>query len=234
MKILKRFLCLFIPVAKVRHKILRHDASLIRIVENGVARKPKFRELKHVFVSQMKNATGNIVQIELPIASLHLEVHFEGNNNKVTIRARTLGTWNLLFHDENGFVDIGQDCTCASCFMNVTGGGVRIGRDCMLSKEIVFYTNDAHTLFDKNAGAILNAQPSPIEIGNHCWIGQRAMLMKNTILPDDTVVGAGAVVTKKFSERFTAIAGVPAKVVRHDVGWDRATPAQFVTQPQKK
>lgn len=233
MKILKRVLCLFIPVAKVRHRILRHDTSIIRVIENGIERQPKWRELKHIFVYQAKNSVGNVVKIELPIASLHLHICFEGNNNSVIIHSQTTGTWDILFHDEDGFVDIGSNCSCVSCFMNVTGGGIRLGNDCMLSKQITFYANDAHTLFDKKTGQILNANPHPIEIGNHCWLGQGSVLMKNAILPDETVVGAGAVVTKKFTEPCTAIAGVPAKVVHQNIGWDRATPAQFATQTHK-
>ena len=44
--------------------------------------------------------------------------------------------------------------------------------------------------------------------------------MKNAQIPDETVVGIHAVVTKKFTEKYTALAGVPAKVIKtipHDV-----------------
>ena len=50
-----------------------------------------------------------------------------------------------------------------------------------------------------------------VSLGNNLWIGTHAVIM-NDISPG-TVVGAGAVVTKKFPEN-TVIAGVPAKLVR--------------------
>ena len=43
------------------------------------------------------------------------------------------------------------------------------------------------------------------------------MILKNAFLADYTIVGAGSVVTKKFSEPHTIIAGNPARVVRTDV-----------------
>ena len=43
------------------------------------------------------------------------------------------------------------------------------------------------------------------------------MLLKGTEIPDYTVVAGGAICTKKY----TIIAGVPAKVVKRDINWDR-------------
>ena len=225
---------MFIPIATVRHRILRHDSSLIRVIDNGVERKPKFHELKHIFVSQTKQMQGNVVKIELPLGSLRLKVHFEGNENTVTIHSRVAGTCDILFHDNCGFVEIGQGCTLPSCFMNVTASGIRIGNDCMGAKDLTFYANDAHALFDTESGALLNEKAPPIVIGNHCWLGKGASFTKNAVIPDDTIVGMNAVVTKTFTEKYTAIAGVPAKVVHHHIGWDRATPAQFMLQQNNK
>ncbi len=233
MKILKRFICLFIPLAKVRHRILRHDGSLLRVIENGVERKPRLGELRHIFVTQCKGAKGNVVKIELPVKSLHLTVDFEGDNNTVIFHANSMGTCSILFHDNGGFVEMGTACTFVSCFMNITGSGIRIGNDCMLSENVVFYANDAHTLFDTTNGLVLNERPKPIIVGNHCWLGKGATFTKNAQIPDETVVGIHAIVTKKFTKKYTAIAGVPAKVVRFNVGWDRSTPGAFTKKSGK-
>lgn len=47
------------------------------------------------------------------------------------------------------------------------------------------------------------------------------MLLKGTEIPDYTVVAGGAICTKKYTEANTIIAGVPAKVVKRDINWDR-------------
>ena len=54
----------------------------------------------------------------------------------------------------------------------------------------------------------------PIIIGKHCWIGTGAVILPGVQLGDRTVVGAGAIVTKSFTEGHCIVAGNPAKIIR--------------------
>ncbi len=54
----------------------------------------------------------------------------------------------------------------------------------------------------------------PIRIGKHCWVGMNAVILPEVELGDYTIVGAGSVVTKSFTEGYCVIAGNPARVVR--------------------
>jgi acetyltransferase-like isoleucine patch superfamily enzyme len=49
-----------------------------------------------------------------------------------------------------------------------------------------------------------------VKIGNHCWVGAKAVILKDVELGDGCVVGAGAVVTKTVPAGAT-VGGVPAK-----------------------
>ena len=95
-----------------------------------------------------------------------------------------------------------------------------MGEDCMVSFDVNIYTGDVHQIFDKNTGELLNAGSS-VTIGNHVWIGHDVNIGKNVVIPDNTIVGFCSVVTRKFNEEYTAIAGCPAKVVKKDIVWDR-------------
>ncbi|WP_036026542.1 acyltransferase [Bradyrhizobium yuanmingense] len=53
----------------------------------------------------------------------------------------------------------------------------------------------------------------PIRIGSYCFVGSRAVLIKGAELPDYSVLGAGAVLTERFTESFCIYGGVPAKKV---------------------
>ena len=57
-----------------------------------------------------------------------------------------------------------------------------------------------------------NAQP--IIIGKNCWLGTHCTILPNVILGDFTIVGAGSVVTKSFTEGHCVIGGNPAKIIK--------------------
>jgi len=54
---------------------------------------------------------------------------------------------------------------------------------------------------------------SPIEIGDNCWLGVNSVILPGVSLGDNTIVAAGAVVTKSFPKGNIIIAGVPAKEI---------------------
>lgn len=96
------------------------------------------------------------------------------------------------------------------------------GDDCMFSHGIIIRCSDGHAVMNSD-GEIINRGKS-VKIGNHVWVGQDALISKNTQIPDGCIVGARAVVTKKFEQKNCIIAGVPAKIVKEDIQWDRRLP----------
>lgn len=53
----------------------------------------------------------------------------------------------------------------------------------------------------------------PIQIGNHVWIGARAILLPGVQIGDHVIIGAGSVVTKDIPA-FSVAVGNPCRVVR--------------------
>lgn len=50
----------------------------------------------------------------------------------------------------------------------------------------------------------------PIIIGKRCFVSTGCIILKGAVLPDYSVLGAGAVLTKKFKDSYSLYAGVPA------------------------
>lgn len=50
----------------------------------------------------------------------------------------------------------------------------------------------------------------PVSIGRYCFIGTRCLMLGGSVVPDYSVVAAGAVVRTAFSESHSLYAGVPA------------------------
>ena len=61
----------------------------------------------------------------------------------------------------------------------------------------------------KRSGALFGK----ITIGDNCFIGERATVLYGVTLPPNTIVAAGAVVTKSVSESGLILGGNPAKVI---------------------
>ncbi|MGL4885817.1 MAG: acyltransferase [Aeromonas veronii] len=99
---------------------------------------------------------------------------------------------------------------------------VKIGKNCMLSSTILFRACDGHTMFDVATGEVLN-RTKPIVLGDHIWVGSEVVFLKGAEIPNNCIVGTRSIVTKRYTEEFTAITGSPASVVRRGINWDRAT-----------
>ena len=54
----------------------------------------------------------------------------------------------------------------------------------------------------------------PITLGNNVWLGGGVIVLAHVAIGDDTVVGAGAVVTRDLPPGVVAV-GNPARVIRH-------------------
>lgn len=224
----KRLLCCLLPFARWRHRVMRNRRDLIRVIDvAGVERRPFFAELRKVYVTAAKGRTGNLVRIHLPFEGGRMNVDFHGCDGLVEIGPSVRGSCDVSLWDDGCRVSVGAHTSLAHCQMTVTGSGIEVGPNCMFADHVLFYAGDAHTLIDRASGAVKGARPLPITIGRHCWLGRECVFTKGAGVPDDTVVGIRAVVTKRFSDPYTALAGCPARVVTRDITWDAATPGAY-------
>ena len=95
---------------------------------------------------------------------------------------------------------------------------ITIGDDCLFSNNIEIHTTDYHNVYHESQ--VCN-EPADVVIGNHCWLGLRAVVLKGVHLADDSVVGSCSLVTKSFTQPNTMIAGVPGKIIKQDITWKK-------------
>jgi acetyltransferase-like isoleucine patch superfamily enzyme len=98
----------------------------------------------------------------------------------------------------------------------VAMNAISIGDDCAVSWDVQLLDEDFHEVI---VDGEVRPTSGPISIGNHVWIGSRATVLKGAVIPDDTAVAAGAVVSGQFTEPGTVLAGCPARPVRKNVVW---------------
>ena len=126
---------------------------------------------------------------------------------------------------------IGKDSYIASPFYCSYGYNIEIGKETMLGHECtvldaakvsigdnVLIANgtkimtSGHSL-DKDKRKALISYAYPINIGNNVWIGGGTIILGGVTIGNDSVIGAGSVVTKDIPENVLA-AGNPCRVIR--------------------
>jgi maltose O-acetyltransferase len=88
---------------------------------------------------------------------------------------------------------------------------IKLGTDCQLATRVQLVT--ATHPIDPRARRRGWEYGEPITIGNNVWLGSGVIVQPGVTIADDTVVGAGAVVTRDLPAGVVA-AGVPARVFR--------------------
>ncbi len=88
--------------------------------------------------------------------------------------------------------------------------GVEVGDYTNIGPNVSI-VSDNHNFIDNS----VSNPADPVRIGKFCWLGSHAAILPGTVLGDFTIVGAGAVVTKSFTEGYCVVAGNPAKIIKY-------------------
>lgn len=88
-------------------------------------------------------------------------------------------------------------------------GEINIGKGTYIGPNVGLITANHDPL---NPDEHLPAKP--IILGKKCWIGMNSVILSGVVLGENTVVGAGSIVTKSFPDGHCVIAGNPAKIIR--------------------
>lgn len=151
------------------------------------------------------------------------EIRLSGRGNVIEIgsNVRFKRGKIYLLETTGQHIRIGADTTVEGAYLLVDeAASIEIGRDCMLSSGILIRIGDKHSILCVHSGARLNPSKD-VRIADRVWLGRDAQVLKGSVIPPDSVVATRSVVTSAFQESGCVLAGVPARVVRRDVKWDR-------------
>lgn len=205
---------------------IQHGEFIIKLIKNngGEILNPKIDGLDVEF----KGSQGGIVIIEEGAVFYNTKILL-GSMGCVHIKkTHPRGIRNTKIEmacaskNKSVFIDEGYSIESSRFSMvNENNISIHIGKNCLLSSNILFRPSDGHTIYDIATGEILN-KSKPIVIGDHVWVGAGCTFLKGSNIPNNTIIGTGSLLSKKFVDENTIIAGIPAKVVKRGVGWDRA------------
>ena len=107
----------------------------------------------------------------------------------------------------NGYMNNDTEINIAKSL--TIGSNVAIGWKCQ------FLDSDLHHIEYEGKKPGVDA----IEIGNNVWIGCYAHIYRGTVIADNCVIAADAVVRGRFDQPNCLIGGNPARVLRTDINW---------------
>lgn len=171
-------------------------------------------------LSFWRDSHGNKVTIGDRFIANNLKIVFKGNNCRLSIGDDVRLTGHILIVGKGREVTIGNRTTAQGVYILSRDANVKIGADCMLSREIEIRSTDVHKIYDRETGLRVNPA-ADVHIDDNVWIAARAIVSKGAFVAQGSVIGAAAFVNKAHTEEHVILAGAPAKIVKRNIRWER-------------
>jgi maltose O-acetyltransferase len=128
--------------------------------------------------------------------------------------APRLGKGEILLQarQSEALIEIGNNTIISNNIAIISIKKVLIGSNCQIGDFVSIYDTDFHDTNPRLRNLSLG-ETQEVIIGSNVWLGSRVMVLKGVTIGDDTVVAAGAVVTRALPAGVVA-GGVPAKIIR--------------------
>ena len=107
-------------------------------------------------------------------------------------------------------ISIGEGCYFNQGITMIDDWKIEIGDRCLFGPNVTICTT-GHAISPKHRGDGMYS--FPIRIGNNCWIGANVVILPDVTIGDNTVIGAGSIVTKDIPANVIAF-GSPCRVYR--------------------
>jgi acetyltransferase-like isoleucine patch superfamily enzyme len=177
---------------------------------------------------------NSTIEICEPYSINSLEIKCS-SNNKIKIGKNSAVYKKLSITpqmQEKCKVTIGENFICEDVkilMQDEPDMSVSIGDDCLFSFDVMISPSDGHTILNEKGEAINPAED--IKIGNRVWLGMGTKVLKGSIIPSNSVVGAGSIYTdtsidsstkRSLAQPFGEIfVGIPAKSIKSGITWTR-------------
>ncbi len=117
----------------------------------------------------------------------------------------------------DGELNVGHNFHISAASTVICRKNITIGENCLIGWESLITDSDLHPIFNLQKERINIDQA--VTIGDHCWIGAKASILKGAFVANNNVFALGSIVTGKHEQENTIIAGNPAKVIKKNIIW---------------
>ena len=138
-----------------------------------------------------------------------------------------LTAWSIGKH--KGKIDIGKYVLITPGVRIMAAENIKIGDACMIAHGAYISDADWHGIYDRAEPV---GKTKPVIFKDNVWIGDSAIICKGVTIGNNSIIGAGSVVTKDVPDN-VIYAGNPAKLVKKLDKDKFNTRREFFSDPQK-
>lgn len=157
-------------------------------------------------------------------------IHIEAlNSSELSIGNKTILVGNAYMYSSYfSKIEINEKTSSGTnlSVVAIQNSKVTIGKNSMLSSDIIVRAGNSHNIFDLENKENLVKDGYSVAIGDHVWIGTRSTLFNGCEIGSGSIVGINTFVNKKFPSN-CSIAGNPARIIRKNVAWCRESYPYF-------
>ncbi|POY34977.1 hypothetical protein C3K47_17490 [Solitalea longa] len=129
-----------------------------------------------------------------------------------------IGHGSKISVGENGTLIMGENFKISAESTIISSKKIEFGNACLLSWDVLIMDTDFHKIKDDN-NLILNSDEE-IRIGNNVWIGCRSLILKGSIISNNSVIAANTIVKKKINRENIVIGGNPIRILKDNITWE--------------
>lgn len=117
-----------------------------------------------------------------------------------------------------GQLHLGENFAITANSSIVCKKSIVFGNNCLISWDCLFMDTDFHKIYCK--GRIQNVDKA-ISIGNNVWVGCQSMILKGSMIANDTIIAAGSIITTSLYKEKAIYGGSPLHILKENVSWER-------------
>lgn len=117
---------------------------------------------------------------------------------------------------DSGYFTMNSNSTLVAAYKIV------LGNDVMISRNVVIYDSDFHSILDEK-GLCIN-KTREIHIGNHVWLAANVTVLKGSVIGDGTIIAANTTVHETIPPNSIVHIAATKKVNENFGTWNRKKP----------
>ncbi len=173
--------------------------------------------------------TKGVIIIDAPIKTGMIKIGYAGVgifdhnrsrsiwqvSGKVIFRGRAeIGHGSKISVNKGGCVEFGANFSISAESKIISNKHIKFGNDVLISWDCLIMDTDFHKILDKKNN-IINPD-KPIIIGDRVWITCQNLILKGSIIGNDSIIGAKSKLSSDISNKSGLFSGAPIKFISED------------------